>query len=259
MCELDILIKHLDTPIELCGSLEFNKSVLHQCVANFIAELNNYKIYTDIMILEEIVGSFVSLLSSLFVQTPPISREIHQREYTLIYDVNPEEEEVSNGLIHREYESETPQELPYYEDGSLASIHTVVGVGHDFLESLLRSLEANVGFLVAVVFIIASLIVVIVFLDLNTNDACVEWVLTNSSIPRHVRMLKLIGMSVKLVPPFSWFPVCIAMLWGYEEFRKNYLACLFVSSFVPGVLCCTYRIIVMNKFTDLNYSYNVYR
>ena len=210
------------------------------------------------MILEEIVGSFVSLLSSLFVQTPPpISREIHQREYTLIYDVNPEEDEVPNGLIHREYEQETPPELPHYEHGSLASIHTLVGAGHDFCESLVRSLKANVGFLIAVVFILGSLIVVIVFLDLNTNDACVEWALTNSSIPQHVRMLKMIGMSVMLVPLFSWFPVCIAMLWGYEEFRKNYLACLFVSSFVLGALCCTYRIIMIKKFTDL--IYNPYR
>ena len=210
------------------------------------------------MILEEIVGSFVSLLSSLFAQTPPpISREIHQREYTLIYDVNPEEEEVPDGLTHQEYEPETPQESPYYEHGSLTSIHTLVGVRHNLLESLVRSLKTNVGFLVVVVFLLGSLIVVIVFLDLNTNDACVDWALTNSSIPQHVRVLKMIGMSVSLVPLFSWFPVCIAMLWGYEEFRRNYLACLFVSSFVPGVLCCAYRIIMIKKFTDL--IYNAYR
>ena len=208
------------------------------------------------MILEEIVGSFVSLLSTLFVQTPPpISRQIHQQEYTLIYDVNPEEDEVPDDLIHREYETETPQESPYYDSGSMASTHTVVA--HDFCEFLGRSWKANVGFFTAVVFILGSIIVGLVFVDLNTSNVCVEWTFTNSNLSHHVRTLRMIGMSVKLVPLFSWFPVCIAMLWGYEEFRKNYLVCLFVSSFVPGVLCCAYRIIMIKKFTDL--IYNPYR
>ena len=207
------------------------------------------------MILEEIVGSFVSLLSTLFVQTPPpISREIHQREYTLIYDVNPEQEEVPNDLIHRQYKVEAPDELPYYDSGTMASTHTVVG--HDFCESLGRSWKANVGFFIAVVFILSSIIVGLVFLDFNTSNVCVEWT-QNSGVPQRVQTLKIIGKSVRLVPLFSWFPVCIAMLWGYKELRKNYLACLFVSSFVPGAVTCAYRIIMIKKLNDLNYS--VYR
>jgi hypothetical protein len=51
------------------------------------------------MILEELFGSFVSLLSSLTIKTPAISRENLQRECTLIFEENPE----PDGLIHREY------------------------------------------------------------------------------------------------------------------------------------------------------------
>ena len=203
------------------------------------------------MILEEIVGGFVSILTSLFIQAPLISHENQQLQYTLFYDTNPEQEEVNDGLIHREYETETSEELPYYESGSMASIH--IEAEPDYCESLIRSLKANMGFLTAAVFILASFSVGLVFFDLNTTDVCVEW----NNVSQHVQTLRMIGMSAKLVPLFSWFPVCIAMLWGYEEFRKNYLACLFVSSFVPGALSCAYRIIMFKKFTDL--IYNAYR
>ena len=203
------------------------------------------------MIFEEIVGGFVSVLSSLFVQTPPISRENEQRQYTLINDANPEQEIVYDGLIHREYETETSEELPYYDSGSMVSFHTEAKRG--YCESVIRSWKANMGFLISVVFILGSLSVGLAFVDLNTSNVCVEW----KNVSQHVQTLRMIGMSMKLVPLFSWFPVRIAMLWGYEEFRENYLGCLLVSSFVPGTLSCAYRIIMFKKFTDL--IYNVYR
>ena len=200
------------------------------------------------MILEEIVGSFVSIVSSLFVQTPSISRENQQRQYTLINDANREQEEVYDGLIHREYGTEISEELPYNESGSMATIHTEAE--RDYCESLVRSWKANMGFLTAVVFILGSFAVGLVLVDLNTSNACVEW----NNVSQHVQRLRMIGQCVQLVPLFSWFPVCIAMLWCYEEFRRNYLACLFVSSFVPGAISCACRIIMFKKFTYLIYN-----
>jgi hypothetical protein len=74
------------------------------------------------MFLEEVFGSCAALFSSLIIQTPPISRENLQREYTLISVPNPEQDEVYDGLIHREYEQEAPTEVPYYEDGTFVSM-----------------------------------------------------------------------------------------------------------------------------------------
>ena len=78
--------------------------------------------FKRIMFLEEVFGSCAALFSSLIIQTPPISRENLQREYTLISVPNPEQDEVYDGLIHREYEQEAPTEVPYYEDGTFVSM-----------------------------------------------------------------------------------------------------------------------------------------
>ncbi|CAB4025937.1 Hypothetical predicted protein [Paramuricea clavata] len=203
------------------------------------------------MILEELFGSCVALVSRLIIQTPPISRENLQREYTLISVPNREQDEVYDGLIHREYE----QEVPFYEDGTFVRMQA--DPTRNFCESLIRSLKANVGLITAVVFVLGSLTVGVVYVDLNSNDACIEWMHKNVSIPAHVRTLRIVGMSVKLLPLFSCFPACIALLWGFREFKKNYLTRLFFCAFVPGSITCVYRIIMFDKFT--NVDYNLYR
>jgi hypothetical protein len=207
------------------------------------------------MILEELFGSCVAIVSRLIIQTPPISRENLQREYTLISVPNPEQDEVYDGLIHREYEQEALTEVPYYEDGTFASMQA--DTRRNSFESFIRSLKTNVGLITAVVLILGSLTVGVVYVDLNSNDACIEWMHKNLSVPAHVQILRTVGMSVKLLPLFSWFPACIAMLWGFSEFKKNYLACLFFCAFVPGSITCVYRIIMLDKFTKV--AYNPYR
>ena len=69
------------------------------------------------MILEEIIGTLVSLGSTLITQVPPISRENPQSN--MIND-----DELHQNVIHREYElAEEPTDLPYYEDiGDVAAV-----------------------------------------------------------------------------------------------------------------------------------------
>ena len=59
------------------------------------------------MILEELVGSFVSLVSAFIIGMSPVSRENLQGNCTSIFREVCEKQEVDNGLIHREYEQET--------------------------------------------------------------------------------------------------------------------------------------------------------
>ncbi|CAB4004918.1 Hypothetical predicted protein [Paramuricea clavata] len=112
------------------------------------------------MILEEPFGSCVAIVSRLIIQTPPISRENLQREYTLIFVPNPEQDEVYDGLIHREYKQEAPTEVPYYEDGTFASMQAATR--RNSFESFIRSLKANVGLIISVVVILGWLTVGVV-------------------------------------------------------------------------------------------------
>ena len=208
------------------------------------------------MILEELVGSFLSLCSSVIAQTPPIFQE--QRQFRLIFDETDEQDEVHDGLIHQEYEQRTQSELPYYIDDISASVQTdVVQPTRYFSQSFLRSLKANVGLIAAVVFILSLLTVFTVCVDLNTSDACVKWENHNHSIPRRVRNLRVVGWSIKLLPLFIWFPACVAMLWGFREFKMKYLSRLLVCQLVIGTISCLYTVI---KFDDMIIvNHNVYR
>ncbi len=209
------------------------------------------------MFLEELVGSCVALVSSLITQTPPISRENLQREYTLISVPNPEQDEVYDGLIHREYEQEVPSEVPYYyEDGTFVHVSIQTDERRNFCESFIRSCKTNIGLITAVVFILGSLTVGLVYLDLNT-DVCMNWMHKNLSVPSHVHTVQRVGTSVKLLPLFSWFPASVAMLLGFRKFKQNYLVNLFFCALVLGSITCVYRIVMFDKL--INVVYDIYR
>ncbi|XP_028405692.1 uncharacterized protein LOC114528263 [Dendronephthya gigantea] len=202
------------------------------------------------MILEELVGGILSLCSSLATPTPPISRE-HEGQMRLIFEDRYEEnDEVCDGLIHLEYEEEPEAETPYYEDAFVAWQTKEQSNRRNLCESFKRSLEANIG-LIAVVFILGILVIGLVFVDFNTTDSCIEWIRYQYRIPENIRILKMVGMSLQLFPLFAWFPACIVMLWGFREFKKNYLSGLLVCQVVIGSISCVYRILMIDtkRFT----------
>ena len=207
------------------------------------------------MFLEELVGSCVALVSSLITQTPPISRENLQREYSLISVPNPEQDEVYDGLIHREYEQEVPSEVPYYEDGTFVSMQT--DARRNFCESFTRSCKTNIGLITAVVFILGLLTVGLVYLDLqlNTNDVCIERINKNLSVPSHVHTVQIVRASVILLPLFSWFPASVAMLLGFRKFKQNYFVSLFFCALVPGSITCVYRIVIFTRLIHVRYNF----
>ena len=207
------------------------------------------------MILEELIGSWVALVSSLFTHAPPISRENLQREYRLISVTNPEQEEAINGLIHSEYEQNVPIEFPYYEDGTFVQMKA--DETRNFCQSFARSFKTNIGLIAVVVFILAVLTVGLVFVDLNTNDICKEWMNKNLNVSTRVKTVQKVVMSVGILPSYSWFPLAICMLWGFKEFKRNYFLSLFLCAFVPASIICAYQIIMVHKFANL--IYNIYR
>ena len=204
------------------------------------------------MIFEEILGSLISLCSCLITRTPTISQQ--QQQLKLIFEETNEEDEVCEGLIHLEYEEETQPELPYYEEDISILSQANGQNSRQFVQSLLRSFQANITLIMAVIFILGLLVIGCVYLDLNTTDACTEWMYKNYSIPRNVKISRTVGMSLDLLPLFTWFPACISMLWGFKEFRKNYLYYLLVCQLVIGSISCVYRIINKEGMSIADYT-----
>ena len=122
------------------------------------------------MILEELIGSCVAVVSTLILQTPPILRENVPAEEPLIYEDNHEDDQEYDGVIHREYEQPEVNKTPSYENGLSVKPQTEKPKGW---ESFRRSFIANVGILLAVVFILSMFTAALVVVDLNTNDMCI--------------------------------------------------------------------------------------
>ena len=194
-------------------------------------------ISTRAMILEELVSVFVSIMSGLCNGVSKMSRE---------------------SLLQREgYQPETELDLPYCEEYDL--IESREQPRRTSYESFFRSLKANVGILIAVVFISSFLAIGAVLVDLNTSDACKEWTQKNVTVRLRVQTLEIVGASLRLLPFIMWFPTSVVMLWGFKEFKKNYLLCLCVCQLVTGSINCAYRIVMFKKFVTVNGSFFPYR
>ncbi len=199
------------------------------------------------MILEEVIGSLVVLFSSLFVQTPHISEEAAQSDCSSIFEENREEDAVFDGLIHLEYDLEAQPQLPYYEEAFPVLIQADQQTARNFCESFLRSWKANAGLVMVVVFSLGFLIVGLVYLDFNISDACKQWIHNKLVVPSRVRTIQIIGAWIKNLTLSTWFPTTVMMLWGFRNFRKNYLLSLFLCQLVAGSISWIYSVTVFDK------------
>ena len=213
------------------------------------------------MILEELVGSFVSLFSSLIVQTPAISRENLQTECGILE--NYEHDEIYDGLIHREFDVQrTSEESTYNEAEDISQLVQVhEQPRRNFCESFIRSFKANIGLITVVVFILALLTIACALVSLTTTDYCIEWILhKNLTLPKNVGVVEIVTVIVILFPFFSWFPVCVALSFGFKEFRKNYLLGLFVLQLVVGSVSTVYDVYFSDQLLAIrDIDYNKYR
>ena len=203
------------------------------------------------MILEELIGSFVSLVSSSICRIPPISRENPQRNCTLIFQEDGESQEVDNGLIHREYEHQTreaPADLPQHAENIPILEQADEEHRRNSCESFLRSCMTNLGMLIAVLLIIGLLTIGVVYIDLNTNDVCIAWIRADQKILKHIKILQIVGSFFSNLFFVSWFPAIVVMLWGFQQFKKHYFSSLSVISMMSLLLICIYRTLMWNKF-----------
>ena len=200
------------------------------------------------MILEELIGALVSLSSLLVTQVPPISRESLGRYYWLLVDESPDDEELHPELIHREYKPDDKEELPYYEELNTSVLaSTENNTNRSICESLRRSFKVNFVLLLSVV-LLGLITVTLVFVDLNTTNSCIEWRHRNHTVSQKRKVLEILGRSFGAISLYLWFPGSVAMLWGWEEFKKNHRSCLLTSCFATCITI-VYRAVLLQKYS----------
>ena len=209
---------------------------------------------SEVMILEELVGTLVSLGSLLITQVPNISRENLLRYHWLIFEGCPEDDELQQGLIHREYETDEQADLPYYEELNVSVSTNGENLSNRRVcESLRRSFQVNFVSLLAVV-LLGLVTIALVYVDLNTTNSCIAWRHYNHSVPSTTKVLQIIGTSLTALPLYLWFPVSAAMLWSFKELRKNYMSCFFASCFTATVTM-VYRAVLFDQYSTTTFKY----
>ena len=214
------------------------------------------------MILEELIGLLASFFSVL-ISRPPLhtSRQIPRRGSESTFDQSEEEDVPWVDMIHREYE-ETEQKLQTQTHGYISATYVSVGsesrLRRTVWQSLQRSLRANLGIGMAV-FPLALFTVGLVYFELNTGQLCFEWKHHNNSISSSVMRWQVIGEDIIQIPINIWFPVTLALLFGWKEFKSNYISTLWVG-FAVGAVVDIYKTFlgVFNVFgTEMYYRLEI--
>lgn len=210
------------------------------------------------MILEELIGTLVSLGSLLITQVPPISRENLRRHYWLLFEQPPDEEDLHQEIINREYKPEITEELPYYEELNASVLASAESdTNRSVCESLRRSFQVNFVLLLSVV-LLGFVTVTLVFVDLNTTNSCIEWRHRNHTVSPTRKVLQILGTAIAAIPLYLWLPASAAMLWGFEEFKKNYRSCL-LAPCITVSMTMVYRGFFFEKYTTTRlYRYGIH-
>ena len=205
------------------------------------------------MILEELIGLLASFFKVL-ISRPPlhISHQIPRRGSGSTFDESVEEDVPWVDMIHREYE-ETEQELQTqtYHYTSVVCV-TVCSESRQFKptlwQSLQRSLRANLGIGMAVI-PLGLFTVGLVYYELNIGELCFEWKHHNNSISSSAMRWQLIGADIDAIPINVWFPVTLSLLFGWKEFKSNFISTLWVG-FAVGAVVVIYKTLlgVFNVF-----------
>jgi hypothetical protein len=188
--------------------------------------------------LEEVIACFLSLFSALTLDAPRLSSEMNDNTSLSEHSTRC----IWEDRIHREYvsfeEENLPPETEYY-----------IQLGYQlrnkptYIESLLRSLKANVTITLAVLPLVLIGMALIYF-DLRTADLCSEWQALNYTLSFDVERIRFIGYGVEKIIFYHSFPLTWIVLFGWNEFKCHYsstvlvcqLACLLDTLYLSFLL-----------------------
>ena len=200
--------------------------------------------------LDEIIGSFLSLFSVFLKETPRVT--FQERTYEAIKDTYETEESGSDkwpSYINKEYEnfSVCQEELDsLLVNGSLSGYTRPRSNSprwRNYRESIWRSLQTTLRISFAI-FPSTALILAFLYFHLKTSDLCLEWQSHNNTLPRTVNRFRVIGDGIEAVINNLWFPLTIVVLFGWNEFKQKFLYTFHVG-FILGEASVIYYLLLL--------------
>ena len=153
-------------------------------------------------------------------------------------------------MIHQEYNAGEYSSGCYYIQVPLEDIisdsNTTVNITPSnnipcvLLQSLKRSLKANVAILVSA-FFLGLLGMFMLYVNLNTTNLCFEWSQRFGNLPSHMLRWSLIGEIIQAIILNLGFSLTMMVLFGWYEFKSQYMSTLLIGLLV-GVGVVIYKI-----------------
>ena len=206
--------------------------------------------------LEEIIAGFLSLFSTLTMDTPQVYRD------KTIGTTGSGTKEMDDPAFREnctEYGTFEDATSSLFTSTKIRYVQTekdAIQVKPTFRESLTQSLKANLSITFAV-FLLAAIGIGILYFDLRTCDLCFEWKSHNHTVPFSVMRIKVIGDSIEGVWLNIWFPTSIAILFGWHDFKQHYVSIMH-TGFLFGLIASLYlTYLLLFGVYDTNVLYHV--
>ena len=202
------------------------------------------------MILQDLAGIFLSSLSFFARDVFRLVWKNYQKLHT--YTENEDPPGTTRSVLSVTYE-----QFPNYKTNVMASQNAPARPR--FCKTFLNSLWTSITMLLAAL-PLGLFAAVLLFVDLNTANLCSELIHNNRSLQAETSVfrLKLIGDISEDLGLFCWFPSTMIFLFGWKEFKANYLIILFCC-FSCACVGIIYKLILFlfNPYAANEYYYHL--
>ena len=205
--------------------------------------------------LEEIIAGFLMLFSSFTMDIPQV--------ISVTTDIKPSDKEKFDEFSG--WHNRTHMEYGQYGTfQDLASSVEYVQISGDepqvrysyVLQSLLRSLKANLSITLAVLFL-ALLGIIVLYFDLKTMDLCFEWRSHNNTIPFAVMTVKFLGDGVEAIVLNQWLPLTTIVLFGWSKFKRYYWSTVILGLIIGLIVTLYFSLLLRFGVYDSNVAYRI--
>ena len=98
--------------------------------------------------------------------------------------------------------------------------------------------------------------IILLYVELNTNDLCIEWQHHNNTVPSSVMRIRAIGKSVEVLIINLWFPLTAVFLFGWENFRLRFFFVFYIAFIFAEAAIIYYLFLLAFGVFDKHISYS---
>ena len=183
--------------------------------------------------LDEILALLLSLFSLVTNETPRVS--FRENGYT--QEGNTDDDRWLP-YVNEEYENVDTSEqlssvsLPFAIEDLPNGYNRIPDGSSPERKSFCKSIRKAVSTSISMAFSLVPptvLIILFIYVVLNTADLCREWEHHNNTVPLSVPRIRVIGRTVEVLIINFWLPLTAVILFGWNDFKRRFFPVLYIA------------------------------